>query len=59
MSVEGAMILGYCRQHPTATVYDSTANAYRALKSLPRPTLDAPIEISVQRERPVSDSSRR
>ena len=41
-SVEGFIILGHCRQHPTATVYDATAAAHRGLKSLRKQTTDAP-----------------
>jgi hypothetical protein len=41
-SVEGFIILGHCRQDPTATVYDATAVAYRGLKSLRKHTTDAP-----------------
>ena len=41
-SVEGFIILGHCRQHPTATVYDPTAAAYQGLKSLRKHTTDAP-----------------
>ena len=41
-SVEGFIILGHCRQHPTATVYDATAAAYQGLKSLRKHTTDAP-----------------
>jgi hypothetical protein len=41
-SVEGFMILGHCRQHPTETVYDATAFAYRGLRSLRKHTTDDP-----------------
>jgi len=41
-SVEGFIILGHCRQHPTETVYDATAVAYRGLKSLRKHTTDDP-----------------
>ena len=41
-SVEGFIIVGHCRQHPTATVYDAAAAAYRGLKSLRKHTTDAP-----------------
>jgi hypothetical protein len=41
-SVEGLIILGHCRQHPTETVYDATTVAYRGLKSLRKHTTDAP-----------------
>ena len=41
-SVEGLIILGHCRQHPTETVYDATAAAYRELKSLRKHTIDDP-----------------
>ena len=44
MSVEGSSILGFCRQRPTETIYEATANAYRGLKMLRKPTTDAPIE---------------
>jgi len=43
MSVEGFMILGYCRQHPPETVYNATANAYRGLKSLRKHVTDDPV----------------
>jgi hypothetical protein len=41
-SVEGSIILGHCRQHPSETVYDATAAAYRGLKSLRKHTIDDP-----------------
>ena len=37
-SVEGFIILDHCRQHPTETVYDAIAVAYRGLKSLRKHT---------------------
>jgi hypothetical protein len=46
-SVEGFIILGYCRQHPTQTIYEATASAYRDSKSLRKHTIDAPIENSL------------
>jgi hypothetical protein len=44
MSVEGSIILGFCRQRPTETIYEATASAYRGLKLLRKPTTDAPVE---------------
>jgi hypothetical protein len=41
-SIEGFIILGHCRQHPTETVYDAIAVAYRSLKSLRKHTTDDP-----------------
>ena len=41
-SVEGFIILGHCRQHPTETIYDATEVAHRGLKSLRQYTIDAP-----------------
>jgi len=54
-SIEGSIILGYCRQHPTQTIYDATANAYRGLKSLRKHTIDSPIE---KLEHPTGGTSR-
>lgn len=53
-SVEGSIILGICRQHPTETVYDATADAYRGLKSLRKHTIDDP----AVRPRPTEGTSR-
>ena len=44
MSVEGSIILGFCRQRPTETIYEATAGAYRGLKMLRKPTTDTPVE---------------
>jgi hypothetical protein len=44
MSVEGSIILGYCRQHATGTIYEATANAYRGIKALRKHTTIAPVE---------------
>ena len=42
-SVEGFIILGHCRQHPTEkAIYDATEVAYQGLKSLRKHTIDAP-----------------
>jgi hypothetical protein len=41
--VEGLIILGHCRQHPTETVYDAIAVAYRSLKLLRKHTIDDPV----------------
>jgi len=38
-SVEGFIVLGHCRQHPTQTIYDATEVAYRGLKSLRQYTI--------------------
>lgn len=54
-SIEGSIILGYCRQHPTQTIYEATANAYRGLKALHKHTIDAPIE---KQEHPTAGTSR-
>ena len=54
-SVEGFIILGYCRQHPTQTIYEATADAYRGLKSLRKRTTDAPVE---KQEHPTGGTSR-
>jgi hypothetical protein len=44
MSVEGSIILGFCRQRPTETIYEATAGAYRGSKMLRKPTTDTPVE---------------
>ena len=31
---EGSVVLGYCRQHPAATIYEQVAHLYRAMRSL-------------------------
>ena len=54
-SVEGSIILGFCRQHPTQTIYEATANAYRGLKALHKHTIDTPIE---KQEHPTAGTSR-
>jgi hypothetical protein len=55
MSVEGSIILGYCRQHPAGTIYEATANAYRGLKALRKHTTIAPVEKPLP---PVESTSR-
>jgi hypothetical protein len=50
MSVEGFVILGYCRQRPAAIIHEATTNAYRGLRSLRRHTIDAPVEIQQRPE---------
>ena len=55
MSVEGSIILGFCRQRPTETIYEATADAYRGLKLLRKHTTDTPIE---KQHRPTEDTSR-
>ena len=55
MSVEGSIILGFCRQLPTETIYEATASAYRGLKLLRKPTIDAPIE---KQQHPPEGASR-
>ena len=34
---EGYIVLGYCRQHPAATIYEQVAHLYRAMRSLRSP----------------------
>lgn len=41
-SIEGLIILGHCRQHPTETIYDAAAFAYRSLKLMRKHTTDDP-----------------
>ncbi len=36
-SIEVPVILGFCRQHPTSTIYQQTADTYRAMRSLRTP----------------------
>jgi hypothetical protein len=55
MSVEGSIILGYCRQHPSGTIYEATANAHRGLKALHKHTTVAPVE---KQQHPIEDTSR-
>ena len=33
----GSIVLGYCRQHPAATIYEQVADLYRAMRSLRTP----------------------
>jgi hypothetical protein len=36
-SIEVAIILGFCRQHPRSTIYQETADTYRAVRSMRTP----------------------
>jgi len=36
-SVGGYVVLGYCHQHPTATIYDEAVRAYRGMRALALP----------------------
>jgi hypothetical protein len=36
-SIEVLVTLGYCRQHPRSTIYQETADTYRAMRSLRTP----------------------
>jgi hypothetical protein len=55
MSVEGSIILGYCRQHPSGTIYEATAFAYQGLKALRKHTTVAPVE---KQSHPIEGTSR-
>jgi hypothetical protein len=56
-SVEGFIILGHCRQHPTETTYEAAGKAYQQLQSL-RHSLNTPVETPAQKQQPNEGTSR-
>jgi hypothetical protein len=49
-SVIESVVLGYCHQRPTATVYDEAVQAYRSVRSLALPLGSEPARVPKQRE---------
>ncbi len=41
-NVAGSVVLGYCRQHPAATIYDEAVRTYRSLRALSLPMQSEP-----------------
>jgi hypothetical protein len=53
---EGPIVLGYCRQHPAATIHEQVAHLYRAMRSLRSPLghddVGAPLQKQQRNEGP-------
>ena len=56
-SVEGFIILGHCRQHPTETTYEAAGKAYQQLQSL-RHSVNSPVERPAQKQQPRTRARR-
>ena len=42
--VAGSVVLGYCHQHPMATIYDEAVRAYHGMRALTLPLRSEPAE---------------
>jgi hypothetical protein len=54
-SVEGFIILGHCRQHPTEATYEAAGKVYRQLQSLRH---SVPVETPAQKQQPNEGTPR-
>jgi hypothetical protein len=57
-SVEVPVILGFCRQHPTSTIYQEAVNAYRGMRSMRTPLGGGDTEAPMQKEKGNEGTSR-
>ena len=55
---EGSAVLGYCRQHPAATIYEQVAHLYRAMRSLRTPLGSDDVGAPMQKLRGNEGTSR-
>ena len=55
---EGSVVLGYCRQHPAATIYEQVAHLYRAMRSLRSPLGHDDIGAPMQKQQRNEGTSR-
>ncbi len=49
-NVAGSIVLGYCRQHPAATIYDEAVQTYRSMRALALPLRSEPAKLPPPRE---------
>jgi len=57
-STEVLVTLGFCRQHPRSTIYQETADAYRAMRSLRTPLSTGGAEAPTQKQQGNEGTSR-
>jgi hypothetical protein len=57
-SLEVGIVVGYCRQHPTATIYEEAAHAYRGMRSLRTPPGSEGAEAPVPKQQLNEGTSR-
>ena len=57
-SVEEITIVSYCRQHPTATIYEEAAQAYRGMRALRTPLGSEGAEAPVPKQQLNEGTSR-
>ena len=57
-SVEVPFILGFCRQHPSSTIYQEAVKAYRAMRSLRTPLGSGDTGAPTQKQKGNEDTSR-
>lgn len=43
--VAGSVVLGHCRQHPKATIYEQAVRAYRSMRALAVPLASEPAKL--------------
>jgi len=55
---EGSVVLGYCRQHPAATIYEQAAHLYRAMRSLRSPLGHDDVRAPMQKQQRNEGTSR-
>jgi hypothetical protein len=55
---EGSVVLGYCRQHPAATIYEQVAHLYRAMRLLRSPLGHDDVGAPMQKQQRNEGTSR-